>query len=506
MEETQTAIDLISGGIAQITRAKSELQALINQYRDDYVASNSKDEKKMLLSNLKEIEKETHFNDVMGKANEMTFILEARMTEAESNKNRLSRKLSVKKQQNPVMMERETNIMMSKESNQGNNDNSRYFSSNQGSEWLSEDSSNGTADHSNDSQSSCKSIKTPVLTLPKFFGVDEDFPEFWAIYETLVHNNKNLSTVEKMMCLKESLKGKSDIAIKGTQLIPQNYNWMIDTLQKKYGNKPTNRARIVQRLSFLRPANNSAESCTYVFDKISMLTNQMVSAGQDIRKSKDAMWTENILQKFPHEIVKNVLIAIKDRDELQIEDLMRQIESEISAKTYVESRMKSHHVRTTSQLHGYSQFTRNAAQPHCGNRSYQEVAPKPLPKAMQGCAYCENSGHYSAHCPTITEIADRRKVLLEKGLCWKCFSSSHTSTQCEKTDCPLCNRKHHLSVCFASNKTNYKDSTANRGIITHDQRSNQGYAEWSTENILRSKLLKTTTARENKLSLEVSSE
>ncbi|EYC29821.1 hypothetical protein Y032_0005g2278 [Ancylostoma ceylanicum] len=176
----------------------------------------------MLLSNLEEIEKETHFNDVMGKATEMTFMLEARMTEAESNKNRLSRKLSVKKQQNPVMMETETNIMMSKESTEGMNDNNLYFSSNQGSEWLSEDGSNGTADHSNDSQSSCKSIKTPVLTLPKFFGVDEDFPELWAIYETLVHNNKNLSTVEKMMCLKESLTGKSDSAIKGIQLIPQN--------------------------------------------------------------------------------------------------------------------------------------------------------------------------------------------------------------------------------------------------------------------------------------------
>ncbi|KHJ76509.1 hypothetical protein OESDEN_23871 [Oesophagostomum dentatum] len=41
-----------------------------------------------------------------------------------------------------------------------------------------------------------------------------------------------------MLLLKDSLKGKSDSAIKGIQLVPQNYNWMIDALKKKYGNKP----------------------------------------------------------------------------------------------------------------------------------------------------------------------------------------------------------------------------------------------------------------------------
>ncbi|KHJ76291.1 hypothetical protein OESDEN_24089 [Oesophagostomum dentatum] len=191
------------------------------------------------------------------------------------------------------------------------------------------------------SQISCKSVKTPTLTLPKFYGVEEEFTEFWAIYETLVHNNTSLSVVEKMLLLKDSLRGKSDNAIKGIQLVPQNYNWMIDALKRKYGNKPVNRARIVQRLTLLRTANITAESCSYVHDKITMLINQMVSAGQDIRKTKDAMWTETILQKFPYEIVKNVLNAIKEKDEVYVEDVMQQIKSEISTKSYVDARTKN---------------------------------------------------------------------------------------------------------------------------------------------------------------------
>ncbi|KAK6062094.1 hypothetical protein COOONC_00243 [Cooperia oncophora] len=41
-----------------------------------------------------------------------------------------------------------------------------------------------------------------------------------------------------MLLLIESLQGKSDRSIRGIQLLPQNYDWMIKTLHRKYGNKP----------------------------------------------------------------------------------------------------------------------------------------------------------------------------------------------------------------------------------------------------------------------------
>ena len=68
MDEAQTAIDLISGGIKQIKRASEDIRALINQHREYYSNATTKDERRNLLEIIKETE-ETGFNTVLGKAN-----------------------------------------------------------------------------------------------------------------------------------------------------------------------------------------------------------------------------------------------------------------------------------------------------------------------------------------------------------------------------------------------------------------------------------------------------
>ena len=188
---------------------------------------------------LEDIEKETKFNDVIGKADEIRFMVEARLTEAKGTRSKLARRLSIEK--GTATLASDTHLGDDNNKQSTDSSNSDYFDS-MPSEWLTEDNSTNTSNKTNlvNMQTGNKSIKTPTLTLPKFFGVEDDFPEFWAIYDTLVHQNPSLSTIEKMMLLKDSLKGNSDNAIKGVQLIPQNYNRMIESLKKKYGNRLIN--------------------------------------------------------------------------------------------------------------------------------------------------------------------------------------------------------------------------------------------------------------------------
>ncbi|KAK6761356.1 hypothetical protein RB195_022425 [Necator americanus] len=134
-----------------------------------------------------------------------------------------------------------------------------------------------------------------------------------------------------MLLLKDSLRERTETVIKGIQLVPQNYKWMIEELKKKFDSKLTNRAKIVQKLVDTHPANGTAESCVATYDKIRMLINQMVSAGQDKRYMQDAMWTEKILEKQLN-IVKNVLTTIQNQEEVKINDVMKEIENEITAK------------------------------------------------------------------------------------------------------------------------------------------------------------------------------
>ncbi|EYC27635.1 hypothetical protein Y032_0009g837 [Ancylostoma ceylanicum] len=233
-----------------------------------------------------------------------------------------------------------------------------------------------------------------------------------------------------MLLLKDSLKGKAEIAVKGIQLVPKNYEWMTNALKKKYGNKPTNRAKIVQKLIDMRPAANNAESCTHVYDKIRMLINQMVSAGQDIRNMQDALWTEKILEKFPYSIVKSVLISTQDQEETKIEHIMEELEKQIDAKKYVESRLrnftKGEHPRMRTESAQNEQRSSNTNE----------------------CVFCKSNTHAALNCNSVTDVQVRRNIVKDRKLCWKCFTNGHSSNQCTKANCPRCGRMHHVSLCF----------------------------------------------------------
>lgn len=107
-----------------------------------------------------------------------------------------------------------------------------------------------------------------------------------------------------MPLLKESLRGKSHKAIKGIQLISQNYEWMIDTLNKKYENKPANRSRTVQIFRDVRPADKRVESNELVFDRI------------------------------------NTLLKMRERQDTSIKELLEMVEAEIASKSYAQSRTR----------------------------------------------------------------------------------------------------------------------------------------------------------------------
>uniref|UniRef100_A0A7I4XXE2 Histone domain-containing protein n=1 Tax=Haemonchus contortus TaxID=6289 RepID=A0A7I4XXE2_HAECO len=57
------------------------------------------------------------------------------------------------------------------------------------------------------------------------------------------------------------------------------------------------------------------------------------------RIAQDALWT--ILEKFPYSIVKKVLITTQSKEEVKIEDIMNELEKEIEAKKFMESRLRN---------------------------------------------------------------------------------------------------------------------------------------------------------------------
>ena len=95
LEETQAAIDLISGCLIQIKAARDELKTLVQQVKNEYLSSSNKDEKKPFSQMIESIEKEANFNETIAGANELIHMLDARLNEAKSNHSKVSRRLGL---------------------------------------------------------------------------------------------------------------------------------------------------------------------------------------------------------------------------------------------------------------------------------------------------------------------------------------------------------------------------------------------------------------------------
>ena len=70
---------------------------------------------------------------------------------------------------------------------------------------------------------------------------------------------------------------------------------------------------------------------------------------------------------------------------------------------------------------------------------------------MRGCLYCSSGDHKAISCDKVVKPEERRKILAEKRLCFKCTGAKHRAVDCKsKNTCQVCQGKHHTSICDKS--------------------------------------------------------
>ncbi|KHJ86836.1 hypothetical protein OESDEN_13400 [Oesophagostomum dentatum] len=160
---------------------------------------------------IEQIEEESQLQIHMAEANDLMFMLTARLDESKCMKDKMDVKLgysTYKSRHENAGTEIYDLEDEDYDQNTGQNDS-------EPSNSHSAVSNSTTNEQNNVDQGHHRSIKPPQATLPKFHGNAEEFPEFWAIFETLVHKSRELDVMEKILLLKESLRGRAQTIIKG---------------------------------------------------------------------------------------------------------------------------------------------------------------------------------------------------------------------------------------------------------------------------------------------------
>ncbi len=79
-----------------------------------------------------------------------------------------------------------------------------------------------------------RSVKPPKLQLKSFFGDHLSWHEFWDSFSTSIHNNTQLSIIDKFLYLKGLIRGDAEKVIAGFSLTEMHYKQAIHALQERF--------------------------------------------------------------------------------------------------------------------------------------------------------------------------------------------------------------------------------------------------------------------------------
>ena len=289
--------------------------------------------------------------------------------------------------------------------------------------------------------------RLPKFELPVFKGDPLSWQGFWDQFSTSIHENDEITDIDRFNYLKRYLGGQAFETISGLSLNKENYNHAIDILRERYGNPQVLISSHMDRLINMNKVSNKNDtfSLRKLYNGIENCTRNLSALKLDI-SAYGSLLIPILKSKMPVEL--NMTIARRFGSDIwTLERLMNFFNDELTAiencKTVnaVSSDEKpdsgkkgknNNDLFTSSCLHG--QFSKDSK--------------------VRSCLFCNDSDHFASRCNSVTNVIARKNILRKQGRCFVCLETGHLMKNCQsKYSCKKCKKKHHISICDSNHNT-----------------------------------------------------
>ena len=274
--------------------------------------------------------------------------------------------------------------------------------------------------------------RLPKLTLPRFNGDVMKWTTFWDSYSSAVHNNDQLSDVDKFNYLRSLLERTAYEAIAGLTLSAANYAEAVDVLKKRFGDQQLIISRHMETLlnTDVVTSDHNVRGLRRLYDNVESHMRCLKALGVN-PDAYGTMLSSVLLNKLPPEL-RLIISRQASGPSLSIDTLMKTVHEELTARE-----------RTT--------IATPLSDPRRGQDRSRSTATTLLTGTHSSicCCYCQGT-HPSVDCPKVTEASSRRQILRSSGRCFNCVRRGHLARECKSPNrCRKCKKKHHSSVCEA---------------------------------------------------------
>ncbi|XP_066963167.1 uncharacterized protein [Macrobrachium rosenbergii] len=294
--------------------------------------------------------------------------------------------------------------------------------------------------------------RLPHIKIPDFDGKYQEWPAFWDLYSSVIHNRTDITSVLKFSILRSSLKGNAFRVIEGLSITNQNYDVAIQMLKETYLDSSRLTRSLLREFSNLpSPRHNYEELLNFrlAYRKLMLqASNNEVNVEQS-----ESLLTNILLQKLSPETSK-LLISKYQTFDLSLSQISEGLKYALDLFEYCKE-LSSHDSKSVGHnpLKVASIVSRSDSGKvgdrykiiSAGSQRSNSVNIQPKHKP---CLFC-NENHAAKYCSNYPSVESRRQKLRELSLCFLCLQPGHVVSNCKtQVKCRHCDGRHHTFLCF----------------------------------------------------------
>ncbi|XP_050307697.1 uncharacterized protein LOC126744367 [Anthonomus grandis grandis] len=285
-------------------------------------------------------------------------------------------------------------------------------------------------------------LDLPRIKVPVFSGNRRDWPAFYDLFRTLVHEKRSLSDIQRFQHLQMAVQGEAAELIRNIALTEANYPVAFNALIKRFENKRALATDYWQAIYNAPPAKtHSAGDLRRLITTFSQNMEALNSLqGIDLW---DFTKLNLLLQKIDPSLKTRFEIECSDKPIPRYGDLTRFLNKTCKA---LENSVLLNEPKVVSQSNSKQKESYDP------NRSKRVVPTKAyMTNTEQKCLFCNLSSHPLVKCTKFieAEVSARYSFIKQQHMCFNCFSRTHSVPRCLGTKvCKICSKKHHTLLHF----------------------------------------------------------
>ena len=268
----------------------------------------------------------------------------------------------------------------------------------------------------------------PDINIPLFYGDPLLFNQFWDLFKVIIHDNTELTNLEKSAYLTSLLRKDALDAVAGVRRSEETYPQIVNILQSRFNKPDKIKNTILYNLSHIPVLKNDrcAKEMRKHFEYIRSNVVSLSSLPNCDPETYDGFVVPYIIQSLP----RNLQLRVLERTSKD-----NTVDAALCAL--------DHHINLQENLANvtgsHSQVSKSVSFHTSNNNTNSGRKTK--------CLYCFETSHTAIVCEKYPTVQARKQFIVEGKRCFNCLQAGHQVRTCRSSiRCNKCSRKHHSTL------------------------------------------------------------